>query len=247
MPDVVYYSKGEETEYHKKGDYDADDNNLHRNVSLCSDGFSLSSFLLPAELACSKSEGRFYHSERLHYTHDAGCSNASDADVACIILEYLVRGHLADGLCDAGVHKVDHLTAPDEVHQRNYHKPYEETSAADDEGIFQSHDISQTEYCSTGVDFQKHFGLVCKGCSPREYFGREGFAPEAEGGYDEVVQTSDQTADEQSLRSLSTAFTAHKYLSGGSRFRKRIFPMLLLHKIFSERYQEKNAEDTSKK
>ena len=164
-----------------------------------------------------------------------------------VILEYLVRGHLSDGLRDACVHEVNHLTAPDEVHKRDDHKPYEETSAADDEGIFQSHDISQTEYRSSGVDFQKHFGLVCKGCSPRKDLCRKCLAPEAESGYDEVVQTSYQSADEESLRSLATAFTAHEHLRGGSSLREWIFTMLLLHEIFSEWYQEQDAEDSSQK
>ena len=100
---------------------------------------------LSAEFACGKAEGRFDHSERLHDADDTCSRDASDTDVAGVVLEYLVRRHFADGHCYACVHKVDDLSAPDEVHKRDDDEPYEEASAADDECVLESDDISQSE------------------------------------------------------------------------------------------------------
>ena len=165
--------------------------------------------------------------------------------MACIILEYLVRRHFADGHGHSCIHQVDHLSAPYEVHERNDHQPYEEASAADDECVLESYDVSESEHCSSCVDLEKHLCLVGDGCTPWEYLGRQCLTPKTECRNDEVVETSDQSADEEGLGSLASAFAAYEHLSGRGRFRERIFSMLLLHEVFSERNQEKDSEDTS--
>ena len=165
--------------------------------------------------------------------------------MACIILEDLVRRHFSDRHCDSCVHQVDYLTSPDKVHQRNDHKPYEEASAADDECVLESHDISESEDCGSGVDLQEDLGLVGYGCSPWENLCCECFTPESECGYDEVVETSDESADKKGLCSLAAAFSANEDLSGRSRFRERILSVLFLYEILSERNEEKYSEDTS--
>ena len=163
----------------------------------------------------------------------------------CIILEDLVRRHLSDGQGHAGVHEVDHLTAPDKVHKRDYYKPYQEASAADDKCILEANYISESEHGGSGIDFKEHLGLFGNSFAPRQYLGGKGLAPESECRDYEVIEASDKSADEQGLGSLSSTFSAYEHLCGGCSFRERIFPMLLLHEILSERYQEKYAEDTS--
>ena len=50
---------------------------------------------------------------------------------------------------------------------------------------------------------------------------------------------------EQGLGTFSATLSAHEYLRGSCGFRERIFSMLFLHEIFSERYKEKYTEDSS--
>ena len=165
--------------------------------------------------------------------------------MSCVILEDLVCRHFTDCLGYTSVHKVDYLTSPDEVHKRNDDKPYKETAAADDEGVFESDDVSETENCSSCVHLKDNLCLFSQCCSPWKNLCGEGFAPESEGRYDEVIESSDESADQKGRCSLSAAFSAYEYLCGGSSFRKRIFSMLFLDEVLSEWNQEKDAEDSS--
>ena len=78
----------------------------------------------------------------------------------CIGPEDLVRAHLSDCRRKTRVHQVDDLPTPDDIHQRDYHQPHQETSAADDEGVLQTDNIAQTEDCGPGVDLQQELRLV---------------------------------------------------------------------------------------
>ena len=130
-PDVVHYAECEEEQDCSKCHDDADNHDFHRNVPLCPDDFGFCIGFLATEFFCGKSEGRFDYAEGFDDADDAGCGYASDAYVAGVVAENLVRGHFADCLGDACAHKVEHAAAPDEVHQRNDDEPYEEGPAAD--------------------------------------------------------------------------------------------------------------------
>ena len=167
--------------------------------------------------------------------------------MSCIILEDLVRRHLADSQCLSGIHEVNDIASPDEVHQRNDDEPYKETSAADDECVLESDNITQTKDRCTGVDFKYDLCLLCDGSSPWKYLGSQCLAPKSECGNYEIIETSDDAAYEQGLGSLAAAFSAYEYLCGCGCFRERILSVLFLHEVLSERNQEQDAEDTSQK
>ena len=81
--------------------------------------------------------------------------------------------------------------------------------------------------------------------APGQYPGGEDLGPPSEGGYDEVVETSDQTADKQCLGSLASGLAADQYLSGGGSLGEGVFAVLLLYEIFAERNQQQDTEHSS--
>lgn len=117
LPDVFHDSaQCEECENRQEGYDNAEDNAFHRHVFIGAvAGFDFGARLF-GELAGCKSDCRFYDAERFDDAYDAGCRNAADTDVSCVFLENLVCGHVSYGLCDAGVHEVNDLSAPDDVH-----------------------------------------------------------------------------------------------------------------------------------
>ena len=143
-------------------------------------------------------------------------------------------GHVADD--------IQHFRAPDKVHQGDDDQPYEERTAADDEGVFQADDIAETGHSRTYVELEDQLGLVGHGSAPGQHLGRNGLSPPAEGRNDEVVDTSYQAADEQQLGILAAVLAADEHLGGGSRLREGILPVHILDKIFSERNEEKYTE-----
>ena len=162
-----------------------------------------------------------------------------------VILENLVRRHLADGIHYTGVHEVDDIAAPDEVHQRDDHKPHQEGTAANDEGIFQADDIAEAENCCACIEFQYELGLVGHDLSPMHHGSGDGLAPGSERCNHEVVQTAYYTADKQGLGALSASFTVDQHLGGGGSLREGILSVHFLDEILPERNEEKNAEHAS--
>ena len=75
----------------------------------------------------------------------------------------------------------------------------------------------------------------------------DGLTPSAESGDNEIVQTTDETAEEEGLGTLATAFSIDENLSRGCSLRERILAVHLLHEIFPERNEEEDAEHTAKK
>ena len=155
----------------------------------------------------------------------------------CIILEYLVRAHLSDCHCHS-VHQINHLSAPDEVHQRDDHQPHQETAAADDEGIFQAHDVAEAQHSRSGVQFQNDLRLVSDCLSESHHGGADRIRPRTESADNEVIKTSDETAHQKRSSSLAAAFAANEDLCRGRGLRERIFPVHLFHEIFPERDEE---------
>ena len=164
--------------------------------------------------------------------------------MAGVILEYLLRGHILYHRGDSRVHQVDNLASPDEVHQRDYHKPYQQASAADYEGIFQTYYISQTEDGRAGIDLQDDLRLVGYRLADSQDSGAYGVRPGPERADHEIVQASHQAAHEQSTDTLA-AFSADQDLRGSRRLRERILPVHLLDEVLPERNQEQDAQDAS--
>ena len=117
--------------------------------------------------------------------------------MARIVLENIFRSHRTDGGGDARVHQVDHLVAPDEVHARDDDEPHEYGAAADDEGVFQADDVAQAKDGRARVHLEHQLGFVGQGRAPAHHAGGEGLRPPAESGDDEVIQTTNQAADNQ--------------------------------------------------
>ena len=162
--------------------------------------------------------------------------------MAGVSLENLLGSHLAHGRGDAGTHQVQHVAAPDEVHQRDDDQPHQEGAAADDEGIFKADDIAQSQHGRAGVHLQDQLGLVGHGCAPAHHRGGDGLGPGAEGGDHEVVQTADETGGDKGLGTGTAALTADEHLRGGGGFRERILSVHLLHEVLAERDQEQDAQ-----
>ena len=114
--------------------------------------------------------------------------------MARVVAENFVRRHVADCLGNAGIHKVNDLSAPENVHQRDDDEPYKETSAADDECVFQADDIAETEDGCACVELQYNFGLVRHVLSCLHHCRGYRFAPRSECRDDEIVETADETA-----------------------------------------------------
>ena len=104
-----------------------------------------------------------------------------------IFREYLFRGHLSDGLCDSCPHHVDDAASPYYIHERDYHEPYEETAAADDEGIFQPDYVSESEDGGSRVELHDEFRLVGHDCTPVHYGSGNGLSPKPERGDYEII------------------------------------------------------------
>ena len=162
-----------------------------------------------------------------------------------IFLENLVRRHFPDGLGDARAHEVDYLTAPDDIHERDDDQPYQEASAADDECVFQSDNVAETEHGRTRIELEHELGLVGNGLSDRYHGGGQCLSPGSEGGDDEVVQSADQSAEYQCFGALSPAFAANQHLGGGRGLRERILSVHLLYEILPERNQEEDSQHAS--
>ena len=70
----------------------------------------------------------------------------------------------------------------------------------------------------------------------------QGLAPGAEGRHDEVVQSADQTADQQGLGALAAALAADQDLGGRGRLGEGILPVHVLDEVFPEGNEEQDAE-----
>ena len=114
------------------------------------------------------------HAPRLDDADDTRHGDAAYADMACIVLENLLRCHFTYGLQHARVHQVDDLIAPNEVHARDDDEPYQHGATANDEGVFQTDDVTQTEHGSACVHLEHQFGFVGQGSAPTHHAGGEG-------------------------------------------------------------------------
>ena len=140
---------------------------------------------------------------------------------------------------------IEHAVAPDEGHARNDNPPHGQRTGADDGSVFQSDDISQTQYGRSGIHLEYQLGFLRQHFAEAAYAGGEILVPPSEGGHDEVVKTADDTRHQQRFR-LAAAFLArYKHLRRCGRFGEGVFAVHVAYEIFTERDKEKNTQHTA--
>lgn len=137
-----------------------------------------------------------------------GGGYASDAYVAGIVGEDLFGGHGTYRGGYAGAHEVNHAVSEEDIHEGYDDEPYQERAAADDEGVFESDDVAQAEYCRSYIYLYYKFGIGRYLFAPWQHSGCECLGPPSESRDDEVVDTSDQTAEEQGLGTFASRLPA---------------------------------------
>ena len=90
------------------------------------------------------------------------------------------------------------------------HPPYGKRTEGDDEGIFQTDDISETEHGSSGVDLEHELRLVGKRLAQSDDTRGEHLVPPSEGGDDEVVESAHDTGEQQRLCLASALGTGNE-------------------------------------
>ena len=130
-------------------------------------------------------------------------------------------------------------------HQRNDEPPYGKRAEAYYERIFQTYDIAESEDSGSGVDLEHELRLLGYRLSEAHDACGEVLVPQPERGYDEVIQSSNKSREEQRLCLIAALCAAHQYLRRGCGFRERILPVHVAHEIFAERNEEQNADDAS--
>gem|GEM_PF-3989769 len=146
--------------------------------------------------------------------------------------------------CRCRDRRIEHLeqTIADERQQGDNNKPDQRRSGTDDGGIFQTDDIAQTQHGCPRIDAEYQLGLVGQGRAPAEDPGREDLCPGTEGGYQKIIDTTDQTGNDQGFGLAGTLFAGNEHLSGGGSFRERVFAVHVRDKILAEGNQEQDAQ-----
>lgn len=137
---------------------------------------------------------------------------------------------------------VQHAVAPDKGHAGDDNPPYGKRAGTDDRGVFQSDDIAQTQYGSSGVYLEHQLGFFCQHFAEAAYTGGEVFVPPTESGNDEVVQTADNTRRQQRFCLTAAFFSRYKHLRRCGGLGERIFAVHVTYKIFTERDKEKDTQ-----
>ncbi len=70
-----------------------------------------------------------------------------------------------------GSQALEHAVVEDNAHARNNQPPYDERTQTGEEGIFQTDDVTQTEYGSTCVHLEHELCLVSKVASQTYHTG----------------------------------------------------------------------------
>ena len=240
----VHHAQIEEEEGHdKRGDAPEGDD-LERDVALRADDFVLSA-AFPFHLTGRQSDGALDDAPRLHDADDARHGDAADADGACIGLEDGFRGHLSDGCRDGRIPLVQYGVGEDEGHARHDEPPDGKRTHADDEGVFQPDDVTQSEDGGTCIHLEDELRLVGNCFAEADHAAGHVFVPPAEGRHGEVVETAHQARHEQRLRLASAPLAAHEHLCSCRGLGERISAVLVLDEVFAERNQKENAQHTA--
>ena len=200
---------------------------------------------LAFQLLGSQAHGALDDAPRLDDAQDARHGNAADADALGVVVEYLFGCHGADGLRDLRIPLVQHHVPANQREAGDEYPPDEERAEADDGRVFQSDDITQTQYGSSRVDLEHELGFVCQQFAPLADAGGEILIPQTESGGDEVIQAAHQSGGQQRFGLVAALLSGHQYLRGGRRFGEGIFAVHVADEILAERDEEEYAQDAA--
>ena len=133
----------------------------------------------------------------------------------------------------------------DDAHAWHNQPPYYERTQAGEECVFQSDDVTQSQYGCTCVHLEHELRLVGKVASQTYHTGCEVLVPPSQTGYDEVVKTTHQSGDEQGLSLVAALGSAHQHLRGGCGLWERIFTVHIAYEVLAERNQKQNSQHAS--
>ena len=229
------HSEPEEHEHHHKRYGYEEHYVLHGDVELPAHWFLLRG--ASAELAHSQACGLSYDAARLYDAYHTGHGYAADAYQTGVFREHCVRGQRRKLSRSVGAQK------------RDYHPPYKCRACEYHKRVFQTHDITETKQCGSGVAAHYQLGLFHERGAPRSQSCGDILGPHAEGGEHVIIDTADKSGYHKGLGltagSLAFGLAAHEHLCGGGSFGERVFSVHLLHEIFTEGDEEKNAEYTA--
>ena len=249
---VVHHAQPEEDKRGDDGKDGGDADEAERQVALGSKScrlyvtllFLLLS-LLSFHLLCRQSDGTLDDTPRLDDAYDSCHSDAADAYAAGVGREDVFGRHGADGLRDGAAAHVQYRVVEDQRHAGNDNPPHRQGADADDGGIFESDDVAQTEDSGTGVYLEHELGFLGNGLAKANHARCELTVPPAQRCHDKVVQTAQESGDEQGLSLAASLLAADQHLCGGCGFRERIFAVHVADEILAEGYHEQDAEDAA--
>ena len=142
----------------------------------------------------------------LHDTYDARHCNGTNAHAARITGEYVLWTHVAHSSGDCRIPLAEHCVREYDCHQGNDYPPDKHGSGTNDGRILQSDDVSKAQHGCACIDLHYQLGLVGQVLSEAYHARSDVLIPPTKGGYDEVVQATNQSGYKQRL-GLRTAFT----------------------------------------
>ena len=233
LQQVVDDSQIEEEEGDNQGKHDGDYDKFHREVALSAGHLSFGITLFPRELFRGQTQSTFDDTPRADNTDDTGHGDTADADVASVVGEYLFGRRCCQ------------FTTGYAAQQGYDDEPHEERTRADDEAVFQTHDIAETQHSGTGINLEYHLGVVGQFGTPGQNAGGEHIAPPAEGRETEIVETAYETGQNKRFGLVAGLLARHEYLCRGRGFGEGVLAVHVRYEIFAEGYEEQNAQDTS--
>ncbi len=210
---------------------------LHAYILLPAYGFCVAGAAF--KLASGQTDGLGDYGPRFDDAYHTGHGYAADADFAGNFVEER-----------PGVHGLNFGRAVN-AHQRHDYPPYEHRAGKDYKSVFQSYDVAQAEQSGAGVAREYEFEFFGQSLAPAVGGGGDGFGPEAECSHYIVVYAADKRSHEQKFGLASLRFAcglvvaAYQHLCGGGGLREGVFAVHVLYEIFSERYEEQNAQHSA--
>ena len=223
-----------------------DGDNLHREVSLRAFYRHRRRFAFAFHLGGSQPYGTAYYAPRPYDTDDTCHSNAADTDVSGKGREYLFGSHTVDATLKYGIDYVQSRIA-EQRHNGHHHKPYQSRACTYYGGIPQTDDITESQYGGSDIDAKHQFGFRIKRFAERQYLGGKRLCPRSEGSYEEIVQTSRKSGNDERAGLVATLLARNKHLCGSRCLREWVFAVHIADKIFTKRYQKQYAEHSAKK
>ena len=240
----VHHAKVEEEEGDDQGEDRSHSDDLEGNVALRADDVLVSgAFAL--HLACRQAHSTLDDAPALDDTDDAGHGDAADADGASIGSEDLLRRHIAHGGSDGRIPLVQYRVGEDNGHGGHDDPPYADGSHADDEGVTEADDVSQSEHGSTRVEFHDQLGLLGYRLAKGHGAACHLLVPPSEGGHGEVIESADDACQQQRFGLAAALLARDEHLGRSRCLGEGILSVHVLDEILAERNQEQNTQDTT--